>query len=834
MKTTSKKSPSGSELLHIRQALPVWKHKDVVVSAIMKSEHCVIVGSTGSGKTTQIPQFLYENNLTTGGIVAITQPRRVAAISIALRVADEVGRGPVGIGPVGYCVRFEDVSSEKTTHLKYMTDGMLLREAILDPDLSRYNFIILDEAHERSLNTDILFGVVLSAAKRRANSQSLWYSSQYKLANNQLNGLRKDIQNKKPLPLLKIIVMSATIDPTPFLNFLGPDHTQVVYIEGRLHPIKILNVSQSLTDYVADAASVCFRIHKTKNCPLDRGILIFLTGEEEIMRCCSLIKQLFHSSNIDHAIQQLKALNFCDNNARKVIVSTNLAETSITIPGVRYVIDCGRVKVKDWDPKTGFECFRVQPQILRSPLNGVLLNLVSMNIQNPIQFPWLSPPKATSIDAGIKLLLRLGAVEVNYNVGSQSSESVQQSTLVADTAKPTDSVQIPYHLSLTVLGRLMSAFPLEPRFSRTLVSAAYLGCLVEMLSIISMLYVSPVFYVPVEKRSEFSDVQSRFRHPSGDLVSLLLIYHGFIKATKDSRSEKLVNSEISTSTNLYSSSQTPSKDKLRKRNSKLQWCRANFINRARLDTAVRVRAQLKKISQGSGLAGYLRSCGTDTEKVVQSFLLSGFQDQVVILSELSKMSKENSNQVIKGSQHPVYVHKSQLYVSSLNHPPPCLIFIEAVTNSDCNVQCNDVVSQGDRIFMRHVSIIDQSWLSLTENIPISSNHINLQSVAKKKSITSNLLPHGKKRRKNSDSASSQSTSENANCKTHTTTTSSNNNNNIDVNTTLPNNNVISNCSQNTSIPSSHHVDTHLTRCQRRRLAKRRKRNLNLQPVNNLA
>ncbi|CAH8460111.1 unnamed protein product [Heterobilharzia americana] len=790
MKTTSKKSPSGSELLHIRQALPVWKHKDVVVSAIMKSEHCVIVGSTGSGKTTQIPQFLYENNLTTGGIVAITQPRRVAAISIALRVADEVGRGPVGIGPVGYCVRFEDVSSEKTTHLKYMTDGMLLREAILDPDLSRYNFIILDEAHERSLNTDILFGVVLSAAKRRANSQSLWYSSQYKLANNQLNGLRKDIQNKKPLPLLKIIVMSATIDPTPFLNFLGPDHTQVVYIEGRLHPIKILNVSQSLTDYVADAASVCFRIHKTKNCPLDRGILIFLTGEEEIMRCCSLIKQLFHSSNIDHAssnvdsknrqlvvfpffsslpqVQQLKALNFCDNNARKVIVSTNLAETSITIPGVRYVIDCGRVKVKDWDPKTGFECFRVQwisksqawqrsgragreaagvclrlytdseyknmplqprPQILRSPLNGVLLNLVSMNIQNPIQFPWLSPPKATSIDAGIKLLLRLGAVEVNYNVGSQSSESVQQSTLVADTAKPTDSVQIPYHLSLTVLGRLMSAFPLEPRFSRTLVSAAYLGCLVEMLSIISMLYVSPVFYVPVEKRSEFSDV--------------------------------------------------------------------------------------------------------------------------VILSELSKMSKENSNQVIKGSQHPVYVHsksnlttnspqellihpESQLYVSSLNHPPPCLIFIEAVTNSDCNVQCNDVVSQGDRIFMRHVSIIDQSWLSLTENIPISSNHINLQSVAKKKSITSNLLPHGKKRRKNSDSASSQSTSENANCKTHTTTTSSNNNNNIDVNTTLPNNNVISNCSQNTSIPSSHHVDTHLTRCQRRRLAKRRKRNLNLQPVNNLA
>ncbi|KAH8849444.1 ATP-dependent RNA helicase DHX33 [Schistosoma japonicum] len=719
MKTISKKSADQLGILHTRQSLPVWKHKDVLIDTIMKSDHCVIVGSTGSGKTTQIPQFLYEKNLTAeGGIIAITQPRRVAAISIAMRVADEIDRGPVGIGPVGYCVRFEDVSSEKTTHLRYMTDGMLLREAILDPNLSRYRFIILDEAHERSLNTDVLFGVVLSAAKRREKFRYLQENSSHVLMSSRLNGIRKDIQNCKQSPsLLKIIVMSATIDPTPFLNFLGPDHTQVVYIEGRQHPIKILNVSQSVSDYVADAASVCFRV------------------------------------------QQLKALNFCDNSARKVIVSTNLAETSITIPGIRYVIDCGRAKIKHWDPKTGFESFRVQwiskgqawqrsgragredagvclrlytdleyknmplqprPQILQAPLSGVLLNLVSMKIDNPTQFPWLSSPKPSSIEAGVKLLLQLGAIEVSDDTQAISSKCVQEEISTTDSDKSNSSVKIPYSLSLTLLGRLMSAFPLEPRFSRTLISAACLGCLIEMLSIISMLYVCPVFYVPLEKRNEFSDVQSRFRHPSGDLVSLLLVYRGFVKATKDARSEKLINSDSSAQSSLIKGS------------SKLQWCRANFINKSRLETAVRVRAQLKQIAQSTGLSGYIHSCGTNVEKVVQAFLLSGFQDQVVILSELSKMSKQNTQRLVKTSQHPVYVHnkminlstnslqellihpESQLYTSSLNNPPSCLLFIEAVTTtSEYNLQSNNnSIEHNNRIFMRHVSIIDQSWLTL--------------------------------------------------------------------------------------------------------------------------
>ncbi|CAH8463982.1 unnamed protein product [Schistosoma turkestanicum] len=938
----SKKPVDQSELLQTRQSLPVWKHKDVLIDTIMKSEHCVIVGSTGSGKTTQIPQFLYEKNLTNGGIIAITQPRRVAAISIALRVADEMNRGPVGIGPVGYSVRFEDVSSEQSTHLRYMTDGMLLREAILDPNLSRYRFIILDEAHERSLNTDILFGVVLSAAKRRAKLHS-----NHTLIPHKLNGIRKDIQNnKKFLPLLKIIVMSATIDPTPFLNFLGQDRTQVVYIEGRQHPIKILNVSQSLLDYVAHAASVCLRIHNSKNSPLNRGILIFLTGEEEIMRCCSLIKQLHHSTNRNHQInstktnelvvfplfsslpqvQQLKALNFSDHNVRKVIVSTNLAETSITIPGIRYVIDCGRAKIKDWDPKTGFECFRVQwiskgqawqrsgragreaagvclrlytdleyknmplqprPQILQAPLNGILLNLISMNIKNPSQFPWLSAPKPSSIEAGIKLLLQLGAVEVANNDKSEPlpSKSIQEAISSADSDKLNDSVKIPYSLSLTVLGRLMSAFPLEPRFSRTLISAAYLGCLIEMLSIISMLYVCPVFYVPVEKRNEFSDVQSRFRHPSGDLISLLLVYRGFIKATKDARLEKTtihnMKNHLQSNRGTCSSSSTQPtmpKSKLSKRNSKLQWCRANFINRSRLETAIRVRAQLKQIAQSTKLKDYMHSCGTNVEKIIQAFLLSGFQDQVVILSELSKMSKSDTEPLVKQSQHPIYIQtkstthsihqellihpESQLYKFSLTNPPSCLLFIEAVTNTDYQLQSNDRSAQTDRVFMRHVSIIDQSWLSLTENLSelmLTNNHNNHNRINRKLSLKMKVNPDNvvesnycnKKRRTDNETNGNNNNNERTVLQVtlnHTAYDNTNNNNSSSCcsnssSSTSTNNHMnkisCTNTNNATTFINSKHINqlsenvrVQLTRNQKRRLAKRRKRNLALQLVNN--
>ncbi|TPP59490.1 Pre-mRNA-splicing factor ATP-dependent RNA helicase PRP16, partial [Fasciola gigantica] len=194
-----KSAQKSRKFVEERSKLPIWKHKEILINTIKENNHCIVVSSTGSGKTTQLPQFIYESRLLSGGMVAITQPRRVAAISVAQRVAEELDQGPVGLGPVGYCVRFEDCSDPRLTRLRYMTDGMLLREAALDPLLSRYDFVILDEAHERSLNTDVLFGVVLRAAEKRAQLRTAWLQ-QSRGANTFLSISHPSAEKKPPNP----------------------------------------------------------------------------------------------------------------------------------------------------------------------------------------------------------------------------------------------------------------------------------------------------------------------------------------------------------------------------------------------------------------------------------------------------------------------------------------------------------------------------------------------------------------------------------------------------------------------------------------------------------
>ncbi|TGZ75439.1 hypothetical protein CRM22_000388 [Opisthorchis felineus] len=789
MRASNSSCPSSSipspkireSLAEYRKRLPIWKHRETLIETIQSAQHCIIVSSTGSGKTTQIPQFLLEKNLLSNGVVAITQPRRVAAIGVACRVAEELGRGAVGTGPVGYCVRFEDASDPRTTRIRYMTDGMLLREAILDPDLSRYHYVILDEAHERSLNTDVLFGVVLTSAHRRARAQALSRNSLASATSGLLSSDNRKadsplVQRKPLLPLLKIIIMSATIDPTPFVNFLGAEHTRVVYIEGRPHAIKVLNVSDSITDYVADAAIACIQIHKSKTCPLNRGILIFLTGEEEIMRCCALIHQLARrlgqngktgpsTNGSDRTPEllvfplfaalpqgkQMQALTFSKSDCRKVIVSTNLAETSITIPGIRYVIDSGYAKIKFWDCTTGLETFRVQrisksqawqragragreapgvclrlytdteykemslhiqPELLRAPLAGVLLNLISMNHKVPQKFPWISRPKEASLTAGVQLLERLGAV----SPVDESSPSITNSVDSSGHSFP-----LTRQLQLTPLGSIMSAFPLDPRFSRTVLSAAYLGCLIEVLSVISMLYVSPVFYVPVEKREQFGETQERFRHPDGDLASLLQVYRGYVKSSKRRDPADASNTQPS----------------------RLTWCRSNFLNRARLETAVRVRSQLKQVAKGAGLTCFLRSCGSELFTITRAFLQAGFKDQVALLADpgthiphgngVSSVLGTNSRQSVYLLSNPstsqpttptcyFLIHpESQLYLPALSSPPPMVMFIETVT------QTNSVVSLSNAkqpvpvtVYMRHVAAVPPGTLCSADDVNFNS------------------------------------------------------------------------------------------------------------------
>ncbi|MEQ2263958.1 putative ATP-dependent RNA helicase dhx33, partial [Xenotaenia resolanae] len=231
-----------------RKQLPIYQAKPRLLNELRRLHNAIVIGETGSGKTTQIPQYLFEAGIGRQGLIAITQPRRVAAISLAGRVAEEK-RTQLGT-LVGYTVRFEDVTSPETK-LKFMTDGMLLREAIGDPLLLRYTVVILDEAHERTVHTDVLFGVVKTAQRRRREL------------------------NKIPL---KVIVMSATMDVDLFSEYFNK--SPVLYLEGRQHPIQIYYTKQPQSDYLQAALVAVFQIHQ--EAPQSHDILVFMTGQEEI------------------------------------------------------------------------------------------------------------------------------------------------------------------------------------------------------------------------------------------------------------------------------------------------------------------------------------------------------------------------------------------------------------------------------------------------------------------------------------------------------------------------------------------------------------------------
>ncbi|NXS95593.1 DHX33 helicase, partial [Jacana jacana] len=438
-----------------RRGLPIFQARGQLLSQLRGLDNAILIGETGSGKTTQIPQYLYEAGIGRQGIIAVTQPRRVAAISLAIRVSDEK---KTELGKlVGYTVRFDDLTSDET-RIKFLTDGMLLREAIGDPMLRKYSVVILDEAHERTIHTDVLFGVVKAAQKKR-----------------------KEL-GKLPL---KVIVMSATMDVDQFSQYFNG--APVLYLEGRQHPIQIFYTKQPQSDYLQAALVSVFQIHQ--EAPSSHDILVFLTGQEEIeamtKTCRDIAKHLPDGcpqmvvmplyASLPYC-QQLRVFQAARKGCRKVILSTNIAETSITIPGIKYVVDTGMVKAKKYSPETGLEVLAVQrvskaqawqrtgragredsgicyrlytedefekfdkmtiPEIQRCNLASVMLQLLALRVPNVLTFDFMSKPSPDAIQAAIEQLELLGAVERKED-----------------------------QLVLTPLGRKMSAFPLEPKFSK--------------------------------------------------------------------------------------------------------------------------------------------------------------------------------------------------------------------------------------------------------------------------------------------------------------------------------------------------------------------------------
>eukprot|EP00102_Acyrthosiphon_pisum_P022172 XP_016659382.1 PREDICTED: pre-mRNA-splicing factor ATP-dependent RNA helicase DHX15 isoform X2 [Acyrthosiphon pisum] len=469
-------TPKYFELHKKRIQLPVFEYKDEFMSLLKNNQCIVLVGETGSGKTTQIPQWCVEYSSVCGRKgVACTQPRRVAAMSVAQRVSEEMD---VCLGSeVGYSIRFEDCSSSRTL-LKYMTDGMLLREGMSDPMLETYQVILLDEAHERTLATDILMGVLKEVIKQR-----------------------KD---------LKLVIMSATLDAGKFQQYF--DNAPLMNVPGRTFPVEIFYTPEPERDYLEAAIRTVIQIHMCEEVAGD--ILLFLTGQEEIEEACKRIKK--EIDNLGPDVGELKCIPLYStlppnlqqrifeaappnkaNGAigRKVVVSTNIAETSLTIDGVVFVIDPGFAKQKVYNPRIRVEsllvspiskasaqqragragrtragkCFRLYtekayknemqentyPEILRSNLGSVVLQLKKLGIDDLVHFDFMDPPAPETLMRALELLNYLSALDDDGN--------------------------------LTDLGNIMAEFPLDPQLAKMLIASCSLSCSNEILSITAML-----------------------------------------------------------------------------------------------------------------------------------------------------------------------------------------------------------------------------------------------------------------------------------------------------------------------------------------------------------
>lgn len=495
-----------------RKSLPIYTFREQLLAAVADYQVLIIVGETGSGKTTQIPQYLHEAGYTKGGLkIGCTQPRRVAAMSVAARVAEELG---VKVGnEVGYAIRFEDATSDKTV-LKYMTDGMLLREFLTEPDLGGYSALMIDEAHERTLHTDILFGLVKDIARFR--------------------------------PELKLLISSATMDAQKFAKYF--DDAPIFNIPGRRYPVDIHYTPQPEANYLAAAVTTIFQIHITQG---KGDILVFLTGQEEIEAAEQNLQETARKlgskvpemiicpiyANLPSELQS-KIFEPTPPNARKVVLATNIAETSLTIDGIVYVIDPGFVKENVYNARTGMEslvvtpcsrasanqrsgragrvgpgkCFRLYtkwaffneleanttPEIQRTNLNSVVLLLKSLGINDLIEFDFMDPPPAETLIRALEQLYALGALN--------------------DRGE------------LTKIGRQMAEFPTDPMLAKSILAADKYGCVEEVLSIIAMLgEASALFYRPKDKRIHADSARARFTiKEGGDHFSLLNIWNQWV------------------------------------------------------------------------------------------------------------------------------------------------------------------------------------------------------------------------------------------------------------------------------------------------------------------
>uniref|UniRef100_A0AAX7UNR8 RNA helicase n=1 Tax=Astatotilapia calliptera TaxID=8154 RepID=A0AAX7UNR8_ASTCA len=603
------KSEASSEfakkksILEQRQYLPIFAVRQQLLNIIRDNSIVIVVGETGSGKTTQLTQYLHEDGYTRYGMVGCTQPRRVAAMSVAKRVSEEIG---TNLGEeVGYAIRFEDCTSEKTL-IKYMTDGILLRESLRESDLDHYSAVIMDEAHERSLNTDVLFGLLREVVSRRTD--------------------------------LKLIVTSATMDSDKFASFFG--NVPIFHIPGRTFPVDILfsKVAIFLPQHEVTSDQIVERLEDLENAPALAVLPIYSQLPSDL---------------------QAKIFQKAPDGVRKCIVATNIAETSLTVDGIMFVVDSGYCKLKVFNPRIGMDalqvypisqananqragragrtgpgqCYRLYtqsafknemltttiPEIQRTNLANVVLLLKSLGVQDLLLFHFMDPPPEDNMLNSMYQLWILGALD---NTGA-----------------------------LTPTGRLMVEFPLDPALSKMLIVSCDMGCSADILIIVSMLSVPAIFYRPKGREEESDQVREKFSVPESDHLTYLNVY-------------------MQWKNNNYSSI----------------WCNEHFIHTKAMRKVREVRSQLKDIMVQQRMN--LVSCGSDWD-IIRKCICAAYFHQAAKLKGIGEYVNVRTGM-------PCHLHPtSSLF--GMGYTPDYIIYHELVMTTKEYMQC--------------VTAVDGEWLA---------------------------------------------------------------------------------------------------------------------------
>ncbi|GMH34493.1 hypothetical protein BSKO_02327 [Bryopsis sp. KO-2023] len=646
-----------------RRRLPIATHRLACLYAVETRAVTIIVGETGCGKSTQLPQYLLETGWGENGkIIACTQPRRVAAMTVAARVAEEVG---TRLGEtVGYSIRFEDVSSPGTTKVKFLTDGVVVREMMEDPLLSKYSVIMVDEAHERSVASDVLLGLLRKVLSRR--------------------------------PDLRLVIASATLEAEKLKEFFDMRTVKVgneqqykepliISISGRTHPVQVHYLEEPAPNYLKACVETVLEIHR-EGTPGD--VLVFVTGQYDCERAVEMVNEEVHKRRRQDsglklmpvmlysglpARDQLKALQPPPRKFRKVVFATNIAETSVTIEGVVFVIDCCFAKARSYNPLTGLDalitapiskasatqragragrvrpghCFRLTteadfdsklreatvPEVQRSDLTSTVLQLKSLGVDNLMKFKWIDTPPAEAMIRALEHLSALGTLDND-----------------ARLSQP--------------MGLKMSELPVEAPLAKALLVSGERGCSKEMATIASLLSVRSIWTPVTGQIRALERAKERFAVAEGDLITYLNVYRAW---EEENRSPK--------------------------------WCQTNYVSHKALLRVSDIHNQLVAVMKRLGVR--MASCDRDLDPLLKTIAcgfcmsVARFRGTTVSHTEGQMNLYQLARITAQGAELKLQVHASSVLCRC---QPEFLVF-------------NSVEQHDSGVFsMRDVTTIQQSWL----------------------------------------------------------------------------------------------------------------------------